>query len=186
MSNETVHPSIEFEGRRYVRRAGAWYDSLSHMKAPAHVSQRIDTNAKGDPAFWEQCRGQDFSDDPKNRGRIRISIPQLIDLDPFTKLGQTAVNSALAFELLELLSRIGDALGAQAIDKIKRTPCPLIVRMLLIRSENQARHGPRIPVTPRPDVIGIAAEPVQELLAHDARDSREATKRLEFPGFSGQ
>jgi len=95
-----------------------------------------------------------------------------------TKPRQTAVKSTLAFELLELLPRIGNTLGAQAIDEIKRTPCPLIIGMLLVRSENQARHCPRIPVTPRPDVIGIAAEPVQELLAHDARESGEATKGL--------
>ena len=89
-----------------------------------------------------------------------------------------AVDDAAPPELLELLPGIDDALGAQAIDEIEGTPCPLIVRMLLVRSENQARHCPRIPVTPRPDVAGIAAEPVQELLAHDARDSREATERL--------
>jgi hypothetical protein len=80
MNNETERPSIEFDGRRYVRRGGAWYDALSHMKAPAHISQKIDTNAKENPTFWEQCRDQDFSDDPKNRGRIRFSAAEMIDL----------------------------------------------------------------------------------------------------------
>ena len=83
MSDETEHPSIEFEGRRYERRQGVWYDALTHMKAPAHLSQRIDTSAKRDPALWERCHQQDFSDDPKTRGRVLIDVSELIDLGLF-------------------------------------------------------------------------------------------------------
>ena len=82
MGNETERPSIEFEGRRYQRRQGAWYDEITHMKANVHLSQRIDTSVKDDAAFWKQRRHQDFSDDPKNRGRVLIELSEIFDVDP--------------------------------------------------------------------------------------------------------
>ena len=75
MHDETERPSIEFEGRRYVRRNGAWVDERAHIKANVNVSQRIDTSARKDSSFWERCCNQDFDDDPKNRGRLRIKLP---------------------------------------------------------------------------------------------------------------
>lgn len=82
MGNETERPFIEFEGRRYQRRQGAWCDKLTHMKANVHLSQRIDTRVKEDATLWKQCRHQDFSDDPKNRGRVLIEVSEFFDVDP--------------------------------------------------------------------------------------------------------
>ena len=82
MPNETERPCIEFDGRRYQRRQGVWYDQLTYMKANVHLSQRIDTCAKDDAALWKQCRHQDFSDDPKKRGRVLIELSDVFDVDP--------------------------------------------------------------------------------------------------------
>src|SRR3989442_539236 len=83
MSNETDRPSIQFEGQRYERRQGVWYDAITHMKAPAHVSQKIDTSAKKESTLWERCHHQDFADDPKNKGRVLIDVSELVDIDLF-------------------------------------------------------------------------------------------------------
>jgi len=82
MRSETERPSVEFEGRRYQRRQGAWYDQLTHMKANVHLSQRIDTCAKDDASLGKRCRSQDFSDDPKNRGRVLIELSDIFDVEP--------------------------------------------------------------------------------------------------------
>jgi hypothetical protein len=82
MDNENERPCIEFDGRRYRRHLGAWYDQLTHMKANVHLSQRIDARAKEDTALWKQCRHQDFSDNPKNRGRVLMELSDIFDVDP--------------------------------------------------------------------------------------------------------
>ena len=81
MTDETERPSFEFEGKRYERRSGDWFDVLTHMKAPAQVSRRIDGAIKNDRMLWERCGHQDFTDDPKNRGRMLLKRSDIVGDD---------------------------------------------------------------------------------------------------------
>lgn len=52
------------------------------MRAAIQLSQRIDTSAKRDPDLWARCSKHDFSDNPKNRGRVLVDVAEFIDLVP--------------------------------------------------------------------------------------------------------
>lgn len=108
MDNENERPCIEFDGRSYQRRLRAWYDQITHMKANVHLSQRIDARAKEDAALWKQCRHQDFSDDPKNRGRVLIELSDTFDVDPVDHSQQPTVLPPRPAATRTRRSRVGE------------------------------------------------------------------------------
>jgi hypothetical protein len=70
-------PCLEHGGREYQRQKGTWlYQDMFVSRA---LSLELDGRAKEDADFWEQCQAQDFKDDPRNRGRMRLGKKEAIE-----------------------------------------------------------------------------------------------------------
>ena len=69
-------PSLDHGDSRYERQRGTW--SSKGLTVPRALSHELDAKAKQDPDLWERCEAQDFDDDPRNRGRVRLSGVSLL------------------------------------------------------------------------------------------------------------
>ena len=68
-------PFLQHGGRRYERQRSTWLDG--GLTVPRALSHELDSTAKKDPDLWELCEAQDFKDDPRNRGKFRMSRKEL-------------------------------------------------------------------------------------------------------------
>ncbi len=72
-------PNFDHGGNRYERQRGTWLSNgLTVSKALSH---ELDAKAKQDPDLWERCEAQDFEDDPRHRGMVRLPGVSIVDLE---------------------------------------------------------------------------------------------------------
>jgi len=72
-------PTFDHCGNRYERRRGTWLSK--GLIVSRALSHELDAKAKQDPDLWERCEAQDFEDDPRNRGMVRLPGVSIVDLE---------------------------------------------------------------------------------------------------------
>jgi len=68
----TERPYFVKDGKRYLRRSGAWIDAQTQLTVPATLMTTLDKLARADPVLWKRCCEQDWSDAPPRRRRFGL------------------------------------------------------------------------------------------------------------------
>jgi hypothetical protein len=66
-------PTLQFEGKLYVRRSGTWVEAKTHMSVPKKLASALDSRARVDAALWDHCRTQDVEDAPAGRRSFSLN-----------------------------------------------------------------------------------------------------------------